>query len=138
PRLEHLNAAKRVLKYLKGTSTYGIFYGRKSNEKLKVFTDSNYARDVEDRKCTSGYICLYSRAAISWSSRKQEIVTLSSTEAEYVAVANCACHCKWLKEDLAATCLWSAILACGFSSRMRVLLLSILPPWRVSLSQFHF
>ncbi|KAD3642335.1 hypothetical protein E3N88_31559 [Mikania micrantha] len=71
PRGEHLQLAKRIL--------------------------SDYARSVEDRKSTSGYVCILSKAAISWSSRKQEIVTLSSTEAEYVAATNCACHVMWLK-----------------------------------------
>ncbi|KAD6453189.1 hypothetical protein E3N88_07894 [Mikania micrantha] len=65
--------------------------------KLKVYTDSNYARVMEDRKSTSGYVCLMSGAAVCWCSRKQEIVTLSSTEAEYVAATLCACHFVWMK-----------------------------------------
>ncbi|KAM0015324.1 putative RNA-directed DNA polymerase [Helianthus debilis subsp. tardiflorus] len=103
PKSEHLQAAKRVLRYLKGTFNFGLFYERGSNSKLQVYTDNDYARDLEDRKCTSGYVCIFSGGATCWSSRKQEIVTLSSTEAEYVAATTCACHCKWLKglmEDL--------------------------------------
>ncbi|XP_071700678.1 secreted RxLR effector protein 161-like [Rutidosis leptorrhynchoides] len=97
PKDEHLLAAKRVLQYLKGTYNYGLLYARDAKHKLMVYTDSDYARDVEDRKCTSGYVCLLSGAAICWSSCKQKIVTLSSTEAKYVAATACVCHCMWLK-----------------------------------------
>ncbi|KAM0043888.1 putative RNA-directed DNA polymerase [Helianthus debilis subsp. tardiflorus] len=101
PRKEHLLIAKRVLRYIKGTLNYGLQYGKRSVMKLRAYTDSDYARDTEDRRCTSGYVCLLSGAAICWSSRKQDIVTLSSTEAEYVAATACACHCVWLKGLLA-------------------------------------
>nr|GEX68647.1 putative RNA-directed DNA polymerase [Tanacetum cinerariifolium] len=97
PREEHMQAAKRVLRYLKGTLDFGLFYYRNSDSKLKTYTDSDYARDIKDRRCTFGYVFLLSKAAICWSSRKQAIVTLSSTEAEYVAATSCACHCVWLK-----------------------------------------
>ncbi|KAJ0509944.1 putative RNA-directed DNA polymerase [Helianthus annuus] len=97
PKEEHLQLAKRVLRYVKDTYNFGLLYARKSGLKLQVYTDSDFARDREDRRCTSGYVCLLSEAAICWSSRKQEIVTLSSTDAEYVAATTCACHCVWLK-----------------------------------------
>ncbi|KAL4567103.1 hypothetical protein LXL04_022677 [Taraxacum kok-saghyz] len=97
PKEEHMAAAKRVLRYIKGTVNYGLHYKNDKDQKLQVFTDSNYARDSEDQKSSSGYVCLFSGAAICWSSRKQEIVTLSSTETEYVAATTCACHCVWLK-----------------------------------------
>ncbi|XP_042757982.1 secreted RxLR effector protein 161-like [Lactuca sativa] len=97
PKEEHMAVAKQVLRYIKGTMNYGLHYGKDQSQKLKVFTDINYARDLENRKSTSGYVCLFSGAAICWSSRKQEVVTLSSTEAEYVAATTCTCHCVWLK-----------------------------------------
>nr|XP_043639663.1 secreted RxLR effector protein 161-like [Erigeron canadensis] len=97
PREEHMALSKRILRYVKGTFNYGLFYERCVGSKLQVYTDSDYACDVEDRKCTSGYVCLLSKAVTCWSSKKQEIVTLSSTEAEYVAATACACHCVWLK-----------------------------------------
>ncbi|KAC9923453.1 hypothetical protein E3N88_45071 [Mikania micrantha] len=97
PREEHMQISKRILRYVKETFDYGLVYRRRVPFKLQVFTDSDYARDTDDRKSTSGYVCILSNAAISWSSRKQEIVTLSSTEAEYVAATSCACHSVWLK-----------------------------------------
>lgn len=97
PREEHMLAAKRALRYLKGTLELGIFYKRGAELKVEAYTDSDYAGDVDDRKSTSGYVFLLSGAAVCWSSRKQEVVTLSSTEAEYVAATACACHCVWIK-----------------------------------------
>ena len=85
PKEEHMLIAKRV------------FYGRSSKMNLLGYTDSDYAQDVDDRKSTSGYVFLLNRTAVSWCSRKQDIVTLSSTEAEYVAASSSACHCVWLK-----------------------------------------
>nr|GFA63564.1 putative RNA-directed DNA polymerase [Tanacetum cinerariifolium] len=100
PKEEHMAVGKRNLRYIKGTINYGLYYRKDKSQKLRLFTDSNYARDLDDRKSTSGYICLFNGAAICWSSRKQEVVTLSTTEAEYVAATTCACHCVWLKDLL--------------------------------------
>ncbi|CAM8965989.1 unnamed protein product [Rhodiola kirilowii] len=100
PMEEHLMIAKRVLRYLKGTLNYGLFYKRECGLGLKAYTDSDYASDINDRKSTSGYVFLLSGAAVCWSSRKQAIVTLSSTEAEYVAAVACACHCVWVRAVL--------------------------------------
>ncbi|CAL2237913.1 unnamed protein product [Prunus armeniaca] len=93
----HLQAAKRALRYLKGTVNYGIHYKRGGDGKLLAFTDSDYAGDMEDRKSTSGYVFLLSSGVVSWSLKKQPIVTLSTTEAEFVAAAVCACQAIWMK-----------------------------------------
>lgn len=96
PKEEHMMLAKRVLRYVKGTLDFGVFYGRSFEVELLGFTDSDYARDMNDRKSTSGYVFLLNGSAICWSSRKQDIVALSSTEAEYVAATSAACHSVWL------------------------------------------
>jgi len=93
----HLQAAKRVLRYLKGTTELGIFYRKGGDDKFVAYTDSDYAGDLDERKSTSGYVFLLSSGAVSWSSKKQPIVSLSSTEAEFIAVASCACQTLWLK-----------------------------------------
>lgn len=64
---------------------------------MEVFTDSDFAGDWNDRKSTSGYLVRWDGAAITWSSKKQSIVALSSTEAEYVAAAACACQVVWIR-----------------------------------------
>ena len=64
------------------------------------FVDSDYAGDQDDRKSTSGYVFVLGTGAISWSSRKQKIVTLSTTEAEFVAATACACQAIWLSKIL--------------------------------------
>ncbi|GJT27321.1 retrovirus-related pol polyprotein from transposon TNT 1-94 [Tanacetum coccineum] len=93
PKEEHMAVAKRVLRYIKGTINYGLYYGKDKSQNLRVFTDRNYARDLEDRKSTSGYICLFNGAAICWSSHKQEVVTAVMTEGGYVAAQTCDALC---------------------------------------------
>ncbi|MCI56169.1 copia-type polyprotein [Trifolium medium] len=75
----HLTAAKRILRYLKGTMSLGILYKRGIDSQLQGWTDSDYAGDIDDRKSTSGYVFKFGSSAISWSSKKQPIVTLSTT-----------------------------------------------------------
>ncbi|CAI0540875.1 unnamed protein product [Linum tenue] len=102
PTRQHLLAAKRVLRYLKGTQGYGIWYKQGSGEdSLMGFTDSDYAGDSDDRKSTSGYIYFLAGGAVSWASKKQPVVTLSTTEAEFVAAAYCAAQGVWLRRILA-------------------------------------
>ncbi|KAF2300982.1 hypothetical protein GH714_018927 [Hevea brasiliensis] len=100
PTKIHLQAAKRALRYLKGTVNYGIHYKKGGDGELLAFTDSDYAGDMEDRKSTSGYVFLMNSSAVSWCSKKQPIVTLSTTEAEFVAAAVCACQGVWIKRIL--------------------------------------
>ncbi|XP_074327097.1 secreted RxLR effector protein 161-like [Apium graveolens] len=123
PREEHMLIIKRVLRYLKGTLDFGIFYGKSLNTNLLGYTDSDYARDMDDRKSTSGYVFLLNGAAICWSSRKQDIVTLSSTEAEYVAATSAACHCIWLKgllQELGAVGAVCIDILCDNSSAIKL------------------
>lgn len=66
----HLMAAKRILRYLQGTISYGILYRKTGNTELIEFSDSDYAGSMEDRKSTSGYAFILSNAVVAWSSRK--------------------------------------------------------------------
>ncbi|CAI0466084.1 unnamed protein product [Linum tenue] len=104
PMRQHMLAAKRVLRYLKGTLTHGIWYKKagegEGEESLVGYTDSDYAGDLDDRKSTSGYVFFLAGGAVSWSSKKQPVVTLSTTEAEFVAAAGCATQCIWLRRIL--------------------------------------
>ncbi|CAL5331079.1 unnamed protein product [Camellia sinensis] len=100
PTEMHLKAAKRIFRYLKGTSDFGILYKRGEKQSFFGFTDSDYAGDIDDRKSTSGNVFLMSSGAISWSSKKQQIVTLSTTEAAFVGAASCFCQAIWLRRML--------------------------------------
>lgn len=70
PTKLHLQVAKRALRYLRGTTNYGIHYKRGGDGELLAFTDSDYAGDSDDRKSTSGYVFLLSSGAVSWCSKK--------------------------------------------------------------------
>jgi hypothetical protein len=96
----HLQAVKRVLRYIKGTLSYGIFYKQSGDVELLAYTDNDYAGDLEDRKSTLGLLFMLSSRAVSWSSKKQPVVTLSTTEAEFIAAAFCACQAVWLRRML--------------------------------------
>ena len=100
PTKLHLQAAKRVLRYLKGITGFGIFYKKGGDDELVACSDSGYAGDLEDRKSTLGYVFLLSSGAVSWSSRKQPVVSLSTTEVEFIVAVLCACQAIWLKRVL--------------------------------------
>ncbi|KAA0051914.1 putative copia-type polyprotein [Cucumis melo var. makuwa] len=100
PTTTHLKVTKRILRYLKGTLDYGLFYSSSKEFKLEGYCDSDWAGDTNDRKSTSGYVFFIGNTAFTWSFKKQPIVTLSTCEAEYVAAASCVCHAVWLRNLL--------------------------------------
>ena len=79
PHEIHWRAAKRILNFVQGTRTHGIFYKEKFDIDLIGFTDSDWACDNIDLKSTSGYVFMLAEGPISWSSKKQSAITLSST-----------------------------------------------------------
>ncbi|XP_039305154.1 secreted RxLR effector protein 161-like [Solenopsis invicta] len=86
---EHWIAAKRILRYLKGTSNHGLTY-QKTGRPLSSYVDADWANDRIDRKSYTGSAFILSNGAISWESRKQRSVALSSTEAEYMSLTDAA------------------------------------------------
>ena len=90
----HMQAIKRILRYVKGIMDLGICYkrGATTDEMLVAFFDSDYAGDQEDRRSTSGYVFMFSGGAVAWSSKKQPMISLLTTEAEFIFVAHCACQ----------------------------------------------
>ncbi|GJX09861.1 putative ribonuclease H-like domain-containing protein [Tanacetum coccineum] len=89
PKTSHLNAVKRIFKYLKGKPNLGLWYPRDSPLDLEAFSDSDYGGSNLDRKSTTGGCQFLGQRLISWQCKKQTIVATSTTEAEYVAAANC-------------------------------------------------
>lgn len=124
PSAKHMLLAKRVLRYLKGTTDFGILYKKGEINELVAYTDSDYAGDMDDRKSTSGYVFMLSSGAVSWCSKKQSVVSLSTTEAEFIAAAFCACQAVWLQrvlEDLNNTSENKGILInCDNSSTIKL------------------
>ncbi|XP_063941181.1 secreted RxLR effector protein 161-like [Daucus carota subsp. sativus] len=96
PKQDHFMAAKRILRYIKGTLSNGLFYTHSQDSKLVGYSDSDYGGDLDDGKSTSGYAFHIGSAIFSWSSKKQQTVALSTCEAEYIAAAACACQAIWL------------------------------------------
>lgn len=88
----HHQAALRVLRYLKGSVDYGLTYSRAGNSSLVAYSDSDWAADIETRRSVTGFLFLLAGAPISWSSKCQPTVALSSTEAEYMALAMTCCE----------------------------------------------
>ncbi|GJW10360.1 hypothetical protein Tco_1576187 [Tanacetum coccineum] len=89
PKTSHLHPVKRIFIYLKGQPKLGLWYPRDSPFDLEAFSDSDYARASLDRKSTTGGCQFLGKRLISWQCKKQTIVANSTTEAEYVAAANC-------------------------------------------------
>ena len=100
PSKDHLAAAKRILRYIKGTKSYGIMYESENDSRLTGYTDSDWAGSIDDRRSTSGYLFQLGSKSISWSSRKQATVALSSSEAEYISATSAACEAVWLRRIL--------------------------------------
>eukprot|EP00253_Pinus_taeda_P010237 PITA_10237 len=93
-------AGKHVLCYLKGTSGYGLWYRQEDEVKLCGFMDADWAGSAMDRKSTSRGIFSIGSTKISWYSRKQRSVALSSAEAEYMAASLAACEAIWMRKIL--------------------------------------
>jgi len=101
PTCDHLLAAKRVLRYIQSTTDLHLTFtaGTKADMVLKKgFSDSDWAGDKDDSKSTSGYLLTLSGAAICWKSRKQNLIALSSTKAEYITLTEAAKEASWLRE----------------------------------------
>ncbi|EJF56279.1 hypothetical protein DICSQDRAFT_71809 [Dichomitus squalens LYAD-421 SS1] len=97
PSPDHMKYAKYILRYLQGTRTYRIRYNGASNDGLIAYSDSDWAEDRDDRHSTSGTIFLLAGGAISWASRRQPTISLSSTEAEYKAASDTCRQMAWLR-----------------------------------------
>eukprot|EP00253_Pinus_taeda_P016245 PITA_16245 len=98
---EHWTVVKRVFRYLHGTSDYGLYYqGRPRLDRvldIRGFVDTNWVRDLDQRRSTIGYVFNLFGGAVSWMSKKQSVVALSTTEAEYMAATHASKEAVWLQ-----------------------------------------
>ncbi|XP_074360200.1 secreted RxLR effector protein 161-like [Apium graveolens] len=98
PTVTHLTAAKRILRYVKGTLNFGLIYTKgQGNYLLSGFSDSDLAGNVDDRKSTGGVAFNLDESFITWISQKQRCVALSSCEAEFMAATAATCHGIWMQ-----------------------------------------
>jgi histone deacetylase 1/2 len=97
PTDSHWAVVKRILRYLKGTASYGFHITRGTSFALHGFTDADWAGSIDDRKSTGGYLVFFSQTPISWKSGKQRTVARSSIEVEYKALANGIAEVIWLQ-----------------------------------------
>jgi hypothetical protein len=96
PKDSHWKMAKRILRYVAGTLNFGLWYTQSEDDHLTGYTDSDFVGSLDDRKNTSGYAFHLGTNLISWASKKQPIVSISSTEEEYVVVTSSSFHVVWL------------------------------------------
>ena len=98
PTTQHWTAVKRIMRYLKGTTNLGLVYTPQNNNNCVAFSDSDWGGDLDDRKSTSGYVFQIGGGAVSWRSKKQTSVALSTAEAEYVALASATQEALWMRQ----------------------------------------
>lgn len=102
PKVKHCVVVKRVLRYVNGTRRMGLCYDGLKGNGIFGYSDSDWAADVTDRKCISGYVFMMHGAAVSWCSRKQTVTTTSSCEAEYIALSMSCKEAVWLNRIVAS------------------------------------
>jgi hypothetical protein len=100
PKESHMSAVKRILRYLKKSPSLGLWYPLNSGFDLLAYTDSDYGGCQVDRKSTSGSCQFLGGKLVSWSSKKQNCVSTSTAEAEYVAAASCCSQALWMQTQL--------------------------------------
>lgn len=111
-----MQATKRVLRYLKGTSGQGLLLASTSAAQLTAYCDSDWASCPTSRRSTTGFCILLGDSLISWKSKKQHVVARPSAEAEYRAMAIATCEVTWLTsllKELGIKNLAPAVLKCG-------------------------
>ena len=100
PRTSHMEAVHHILRYLKTCPGLGLFFTAGQQTGVSCFTDADYAGSKSDRRSTSGFCTFYGKHLISWKSKKQAVVSRSSAEAEYRAMAQGTCELLWLRSLL--------------------------------------
>jgi hypothetical protein len=100
PKEAHLRAVKQILRYLVYTPKFGLWYPRGSTFDLIGYSDTYWAGCKINRKCTSGTCQFLGRSLVSWASKKQNFVALSTAEAEYIAAGHCWAQLLWMRQTL--------------------------------------
>mgnify|MGYP003703499451 CR=1 FL=1 len=97
PLKSHLDAVYQILRYLKAAPGKGILFKKSEDLRLEAYTDVDWTGSIVDRQSTSGYCTLLGGNLITWRSKKQHVVSHSSVEAEFKAMAQGICELLWVK-----------------------------------------
>lgn len=100
PTDDHFSTVKRILRYVKGTLSFGLSFTRSMSNALIGYSDADWARCLDTRRSTYNYSIFLGDNLVSWSAKKQPIVSRSSCESEYRAIANAAAEVVWVKNLL--------------------------------------
>ncbi|GJS88980.1 retrovirus-related pol polyprotein from transposon TNT 1-94 [Tanacetum coccineum] len=100
PTEKHLQAVKRIFRYLKGTINMGLWYSKDTDMSLTAYADADHAGCQDTRRSTSGSAQFLGDKLVSWSSKKQKSTAISSTEAEYIALSGCCAQILWMRSQL--------------------------------------
>ncbi|XP_062006095.1 secreted RxLR effector protein 161-like [Rosa rugosa] len=100
PKESHLEAVKRIIRYVSGTTSCGIYYTFETNVEIAGYSDSDWGGNLKDRKSTSGGCFFIGNNMVAWHSKKQNYISLSTAEAEYVAAGSCCTQMIWMKQML--------------------------------------
>ncbi|XP_024196341.1 uncharacterized mitochondrial protein AtMg00810-like [Rosa chinensis] len=100
PKESHLTVVKRIIRYISGTVNCGIFYTFDTNVEIAGYSDADWGGNLKDRKSTSGGCFFIGNNLIAWHSKKQNCISLSTAEAEYVAAGSCCTQMLWMKQML--------------------------------------
>lgn len=96
PKVEHMEAIFRILRYLKGSPRKGLWFSNHGHLDVEGYCDADWANCLDDRRSTSGYYVFVGGNLVSWRSKKQEVVAQSTAEAEYRAMATSLCEMLWM------------------------------------------
>ena len=100
PTVAHWNASKRILRYIKGTLSYGLLFRPAQLLTLEGYSNADWATYLDDRKSVSGICIFFGGNLVTWSSRKQRVIARSSAEAEYRALSSVATDLVWIQNLL--------------------------------------
>ena len=100
PSEDHMNAVIQILQYLKSSPGKGLMFTRNHHLRVEGYTDADWAGNISDRKSTSGYFTFVGGNLVTWRSKKQKVVALSSAEAEFRGMAKGICELLWLRKLL--------------------------------------
>jgi hypothetical protein len=102
PNASHIRSMKTLLRYLRETIDLSIQYSphKESNNQVIGYSDADYTNNKYNRKSVSGMIFMLNGGPISWRSKKQKLILISTTEAEYISLSNIAKHAKWISQFL--------------------------------------